>query len=129
MSNTPVEEKKHLTQEEIDEIAMLPPLTLREALLGIQRVLAQAKDPNGVAIVLRAMRGPDNQNSLAKEAATMPIRNDAMGLVAQHFGDVYATSWNQQEIDLSRKTVPHWWESVMAAGCRLGLVEPDYRRY
>lgn len=129
---TPVDQKtleeseRHLTSEErydiINEIEPHEMLNVREALKEIAKILARSREPNQVAIVLRAMRGPDNEDYVAKSAGTMPIRLEAFGEeTAGMFGEVSNSRYGPDRVETCE--LVHWRVATHHAAELLGLYQ------
>lgn len=106
-------------------------LTTREALVEIQKILARSGDPENVATVLRALRGPDDQDEEVKHETTMKIRHAAMGYEAgQLFGQavdgrVSNKVLTAKQIGGTYPALPHFVWTTRRAADILGILEME----
>lgn len=99
--NNPAEPVHNLTHAEYLDLRRdgVPKLTLREALIEIQKVIARTANIGDLAMVLRALRGPDDDDSSVKFVSTVPIRCNALGYdVGSHFGACHEEGFDVEAV-------------------------------
>lgn len=99
--------------------------TLRESLDAIAKIIMHSNTTE-IAHVLRAMRGPDNENGNWKQVTTVPIRYTAFGDVGGVFGNCWYEKWGTESQNaiaeaLGSGQLKHFGYAIRRAARALGL--------